>query len=211
MSVFSQVSLWCQLCVHQVVHVPEGLQAIIFTADGDMRQALNNLQVVILHISHMHAPRNIGRTHSTHMSRMCTHPLLNILWTEVCVSGSQLCAPLIVFFFCCAGFQATHSGFGLVNQENVFKVCDQPHPLLVAKIIKHCLAGTLLEANEMMMSLCTMGYSAMDIITTVFRVVRNYDMEEFIKLEFIKASLLKCRMSHDSIFCFGGYPYPAPA
>jgi len=125
MSVFSQVSLWCQLCVHQVVHVPEGLQAIIFTADGDMRQALNNLQ-------------------------------------------------------------ATHSGFGLVNQENVFKVCDQPHPLLVAKIIKHCLAGTLLEANEMMMSLCTMGYSAMDIITTVFRVVRNYDMEEFIKLEFIK-------------------------
>jgi replication factor C subunit 2/4 len=24
--------------------VPEGLEAIIFTADGDMRQALNNLQ-----------------------------------------------------------------------------------------------------------------------------------------------------------------------
>jgi hypothetical protein len=28
-----------------VAHVPEGLEAIIFTADGDMRQALNNLQV----------------------------------------------------------------------------------------------------------------------------------------------------------------------
>lgn len=25
-------------------YVPEGLEAIIFTADGDMRQALNNLQ-----------------------------------------------------------------------------------------------------------------------------------------------------------------------
>ncbi len=25
--------------------MPEGLEAIIFTADGDMRQALNNLQV----------------------------------------------------------------------------------------------------------------------------------------------------------------------
>lgn len=108
-----------------VTHVPEGLQAIIFTADGDMRQALNNLQ-------------------------------------------------------------ATHSGFGLVSQENVFKVCDQPHPLLVAKIITHCQAGTLSDANELMMSLCSMGYSAMDIITTVFRVVRNYDMEEFLKLEFIK-------------------------
>lgn len=28
----------------QVSYVPEGLEAIIFTADGDMRQALNNLQ-----------------------------------------------------------------------------------------------------------------------------------------------------------------------
>lgn len=31
--------------VVQVPYVPEGLEAIIFTADGDMRQALNNLQV----------------------------------------------------------------------------------------------------------------------------------------------------------------------
>lgn len=31
--------------VMQVPYVPEGLEAIIFTADGDMRQALNNLQV----------------------------------------------------------------------------------------------------------------------------------------------------------------------
>lgn len=29
----------------------------------------------------------------------------------------------------------------------------------------------------------------MDIITTVFRVVRNYDMHEFLKLEFIKVSI----------------------
>lgn len=28
----------------KVPHVPEGLEAVVFTADGDMRQALNNLQ-----------------------------------------------------------------------------------------------------------------------------------------------------------------------
>jgi hypothetical protein len=33
-----------------------------------------------------------------------------------------------------------------------------------------------------------MGYSASDIISTVFRVVRNADMQEFTKLEFLKAS-----------------------
>ena len=71
----------------QVVYVPMGLEAIIFTADGDMRQALNNLQ-------------------------------------------------------------ATYGGFGLVNQENVFKVCDQPHPLLVAQIIAHCLAAHIDDADK---------------------------------------------------------------
>lgn len=29
-----------------VAHTPDGLEAVVFTADGDMRQALNNLQVV---------------------------------------------------------------------------------------------------------------------------------------------------------------------
>lgn len=28
----------------KVPYIPEGLEAIIFTADGDMRQALNNVQ-----------------------------------------------------------------------------------------------------------------------------------------------------------------------
>jgi replication factor C subunit 2/4 len=35
--------------------------------------------------------------------------------------------------------QATHSGFGFVNQENVFKVCDQPHPQVISDCITHCL------------------------------------------------------------------------
>lgn len=30
--------------VEKVPYVPEGLEAVVFTADGDMRQALNNLQ-----------------------------------------------------------------------------------------------------------------------------------------------------------------------
>mmetsp|Transcript_11401 Transcript_11401/g.15550 ORF Transcript_11401/g.15550 Transcript_11401/m.15550 type:complete len:344 (+) Transcript_11401:159-1190(+) len=109
----------------KVAYVPEGLEAIVFTADGDMRQALNNLQ-------------------------------------------------------------ATHSGFSYVNQENVFRVCDQPHPLLVGTILSHCSAGQLEEAHEGMKGLWDLGYSSMDIITTVFRVAKNQDMPEYLKLEFIK-------------------------
>ena len=108
-----------------VPRLPKGLEAVVFTADGDMRQALNNLQ-------------------------------------------------------------ATFYGFGLVSPENVFKVCDQPHPLLVGNIIKSCLEPDLDAANQGMMSLVEMGYSASDVIGTVFRIVRNYDIPEFLKLEFLR-------------------------
>ncbi|KAG2434795.1 hypothetical protein HXX76_007680 [Chlamydomonas incerta] len=108
-----------------VTYNEAGMEAIIFTADGDMRQALNNMQ-------------------------------------------------------------ATHSGFGFISQENVFKVCDQPHPKLVMGIIAKCKAGDLDAAYAGMKELQDMGYSPMDIITTVFRVVRNADIPEFLKLEYLK-------------------------
>ncbi|XP_047070060.1 replication factor C subunit 4-like [Lolium rigidum] len=113
------------VAAEKVPYVPEGLEAIIFTADGDMRQALNNLQ-------------------------------------------------------------ATVSGFCFVNQENVFKVCDQPHPLHVKNIVKNVLDGKFDEACSGLKQLYDLGYSPTDIITTLFRVVKNYDMAEYLKLEFLK-------------------------
>jgi hypothetical protein len=41
---FSYVSANLLRWALQVPYVPEGLEAVVFTADGDMRQALNNLQ-----------------------------------------------------------------------------------------------------------------------------------------------------------------------
>ncbi|XP_021110021.1 replication factor C subunit 2 isoform X2 [Heterocephalus glaber] len=81
-----------------VPYTDDGLEAIIFTAQGDMRQALNNLQ-------------------------------------------------------------STFSGFGFINSENVFKVCDEPHPLLVKEMLQHCVSANIDEA---------------------------YKMAEYLKLEFIK-------------------------
>ncbi|XBJ03649.1 hypothetical protein VPH35_022752 [Triticum aestivum] len=113
------------VAAEKVPYVPEGLEAIIFTADGDMRQALNNLQ-------------------------------------------------------------ATVSGFRFVNQENVFKVCDQPHPLHVKSMVKNVLDGKFDEACSGLKQLYDLGYSPTDIITTLFRVIKNYDMAEFLKLELLK-------------------------
>ncbi|MCJ8740792.1 hypothetical protein PDJAM_G00063110 [Pangasius djambal] len=103
----------------------DGLEAIIFTAQGDMRQALNNLQ-------------------------------------------------------------STHSGFGFVNSENVFKVCDEPHPLLVKNMLEHCVSANIDEAYKIIAQLWSLGYSPEDIIGNIFRVCKTFQMPEYLKLEYIK-------------------------
>ncbi|EDV22474.1 uncharacterized protein TRIADDRAFT_28707, partial [Trichoplax adhaerens] len=108
-----------------VIATNDGLEAVIFTAQGDMRQALNNLQ-------------------------------------------------------------STYAGFGHVNSENVFKVCDEPHPLLIKQMIQASIECNIDEAYKVLSHLWQLGYSPIDIITNIFRVCKNYDMPEYLKLEFIK-------------------------
>ncbi|XP_020278603.1 replication factor C subunit 2 [Pseudomyrmex gracilis] len=108
-----------------ISYTEDGIEAIIFTAQGDMRQALNNLQ-------------------------------------------------------------STYNGFNHVNAENVFKVCDEPHPLVVRDMLSHCIKGNVSEACTVMDHFWKLGYSAEDIISTVFRVCKTYTMDEKLKLQFVK-------------------------
>lgn len=112
----------------EVTYEEDGLAALLFVSEGDMRQALNSLQ-------------------------------------------------------------ACHSGFGLVSQENVFKVCDQPHPLVVKNMLENCIKGDFVNAEQEMLGLFNQGYSALDCIGTVFKVCKTYDdkaMPEATKLAFIR-------------------------
>ncbi|CAG9772744.1 unnamed protein product [Ceutorhynchus assimilis] len=115
-----------QICQKENVKYSEdGLEAIVFTAQGDMRQALNNLQ-------------------------------------------------------------STHNGFGEVNSENVFKVCDEPHPMLIQDMLKSCSEGDIRKAYKIVEHLWNLGYAAEDIIKNIFKVCKTMDMAEPVKLAFIK-------------------------
>jgi len=112
----------------EIPHHEDGLGAIIFTAEGDMRHALNNLQ-------------------------------------------------------------ATASGFGSITSENVFKVCDQPHPVTVRAMISGALESNVSQSLEKLTTLWGQGYSAVDIIGIIFKVTKNFDetaMPEGLKLAFIR-------------------------
>lgn len=93
---------------------------------------------------------------------------------------------LFVRFQALNNLQSTNSGFGYINGENVFKVCDEPHPLLVKSMLEHCVDGDIDKAYKVVEHLWTLGYSPEDIIGNTFRVCKTYQMPEYLKLEFIK-------------------------
>lgn len=108
-----------------VAYEEDGLEAVVFTAQGDMRQGLNNLQ-------------------------------------------------------------STANGYGLVNGANVFKVCDEPHPMLIQDMLMHCAQGDIHKSYKIMAKLWRLGYAAEDIIGNIFRVCKRIDIDEKLKLLFIK-------------------------
>jgi len=115
-----------EICkMENVNYTEDGIEAILFTAQGDMRQALNNLQ-------------------------------------------------------------CTFSGYGLVNAENVYKVCDEPHPDMMRDYFEDCVHGNLKHAFVKLDKLYKMGYSTDDILSTMSRIVKFVDIPEVLKLEFIK-------------------------
>ena len=70
------------------------------------------------------------------------------------------------------------------------QVCDVPHPVLIKDMLQHCVNGSIDEAYKVMAHLWRLGYSAEDIITIVFRVCKNHNMPEYLKLEFIKVGVV---------------------
>lgn len=109
-----------------VEYSEEGLAGLVFSAEGDMRQAINNLQ-------------------------------------------------------------STVSGFGFVSADNVFKVVDSPHPIKVQAMLNAVKEGRIDPALEVLEELWALGYSAVDVISTMFRVTKTVEgFSEATKLEFIK-------------------------
>ncbi|KAI8881021.1 hypothetical protein K501DRAFT_301323 [Backusella circina FSU 941] len=82
--------------------------------------------------------------------------------------------------------QSAYYGFGYINADHVFKVCDQPHPVAVQNILSCCVEGNIDEAAECIRALYDTGYSSLDIINTISRVKNNYgDIEETLNSDIV--------------------------
>lgn len=129
---FSEYPFLCSPFL-QVKFSSEGLASLVFTSEGDMRQAINNLQ-------------------------------------------------------------STWTGLGFVSPDNVFKVCDQPHPLIIKEILMACYVGDIEKAMEKLREVWDKGYAAVDIVTNLFRVVKTLDrLDEKIKVSLRKMQKIEMR------------------
>ena len=123
------------LIEHVNDYTNDGLAALLFTAQGDMRQLLNNLQ-------------------------------------------------------------STYTGLGSITVENIFKVVDQPHPAILTQILQSCVNQQLQSALIDLYGLTEQGYAAVDLISTLFKVCKNSNIDDSMKLLYIKEiSLTHCRIS----------------
>lgn len=71
--------------------------------------------------------------------------------------------------------QSTWTGLGFVSPDNVFKVCDQPHPITIRAMLNACYKGEVGKAMEKLDEVWNQGYASVDIVTTIFRVVKTMD------------------------------------
>jgi len=119
--------------VHEILRLEQihsytnkGLEAIVFVADGDMRNAINSLQ-------------------------------------------------------------ATYSGFHMISDANVYKVCDIPHPHKIREILECVQKCDIKNAVLKLNCLLKMGFSTLDFIATLFRVTKGFEnVEEHLKLNWIR-------------------------
>lgn len=103
----------------------QGIQALVFISDGDMRQILNNAQAI----------------------------------------------------FC---------NRGEITEESVYSICDKPHPEEMKVVLNACVTKDHVLAQKCVTSIWHMGYSVIDILDTLFKVVKQSDIDPNVKMEYIK-------------------------
>ena len=123
----------------KVASTDSGLEALVFSAEGDMRNALNNMQSAFI-------------------------------------------------------------GFNTVTRETVLRVCDTPQPHDLANALNGCIASDWSLAYDQLENLYKKGYSVGDIIGAFLRVLKNFEMREDLKIEFIKqVAIIHLRVVADGV------------
>ena len=83
--------------------------------------------------------------------------------------------------------QSTFVGFGSITRDNVYKIVDIPKPEILMQIVDLCQKGLLNNALDNTDKLLEDGYTALDIINVISRIVQDKsDIKDKTKFSMLK-------------------------
>ena len=118
-----RLKIICEL--EKAEYTMKGLEAIIITSQGDMRKAINHLQL-------------------------------------------------------------TNNGYGKIIPDNVYKLCDKPHPMVIKDIFVSCYNNNLKDALRYLEILRDGGYSSSDISSSMVNTLKSSNIKEIDEVTKIK-------------------------
>lgn len=85
--------------------------------------------------------------------------------------------------------QTTFNGYKIITPDNVYKICDIPHPMIIQNIFLRCKAGDVKEALIELEKLRAKGYCSSDIAVAMFTTLKSSKIEgldEKTKIKFME-------------------------
>jgi len=120
--------------IENITYTDDGLNSIVTTAQGDLRQAINNLQL-------------------------------------------------------------TYNGYTDIIPENVYKLCDKPHPLVIQNIFTACSKKDIKDALVQLNELRDKGYSSSDISLSMINTLKTLPddiLTENMKIKYMQEISVTC-------------------
>ena len=80
---------------------------------------------------------------------------------------------------------ACYQCFGKILGSCVYAISDSPTPSILEECLGHCLAGDIVKAGEIVKDIQSLGYSTHDVIQTLFKILRYYEMDHEIRFKYM--------------------------
>ena len=91
--------------------------------------------------------------------------------------------------------QFTHNGYCNIIPENVYKLCDIPHPVIIEKIFISCQKKDIKTSINIFNDLKNKGYSSSDIVLSMVETLKNMDrtlIDEKTRINYLKEVCRSC-------------------
>ena len=194
-----------RIFVKRKIHLPKNLKRIIILDEADnMTESSQKILTEFMEKDtiFIFVCNNIEKIYENIQSRCIIINLYDISDIDIIKHLEKICIQenikvnkkgLETLAFICQGdirqalnnMQSTFTCFGNIECENIYKICDKPHPDIIYDIITLCIDKKVDEACEKVIKLWNNGFTAIDIVKTFFLIIKKINIIPKKKINYI--------------------------